>query len=308
MQPKIYIIHENDEWTAPLINHLEQLGCPYESWFISEGNLNLTEDPPAGVFYNRMSASSHTRGHRYSPEYTASVLGWLESHHRTVLNKSRALQLEISKVLQYTSLQAHGIQSPKTIACIGKDHILNAAKSMNGPFITKHNRAGKGLGVQLFQTTEALQNYVNSDDFEDSIDGITLIQEYIQSTDSTITRCEFIDGKFLYAVQVDTSEGFELCPADVCQIGDSYCPTTEPKAKFTILKDFNDPIIGKYERFLINNDIHFAGIEFIKDKDGIIYTYDVNTNTNYNAEAEQRAGIFGMKAIAETLKGKLSSL
>ena len=24
-------------------------------------------------------------------------------------------------------------------------------------------------------------------------------------------------GKFLYAVRVDTSEGFQLCPADACQ-------------------------------------------------------------------------------------------
>jgi len=28
---------------------------------------DLTSPPPKGVFYNRMSASSHTRGHRYAP-------------------------------------------------------------------------------------------------------------------------------------------------------------------------------------------------------------------------------------------------
>ena len=31
---------------------------------------------------------------------------------------------------------------------------------------------------------------------------------------------EFVGGEFLYAVRVDTSQGFELCPADACRIDD----------------------------------------------------------------------------------------
>jgi hypothetical protein len=37
-------------------------------------NLNTASTPPEGVFYNRMSASSHSRGHRFAPEYTAVIL------------------------------------------------------------------------------------------------------------------------------------------------------------------------------------------------------------------------------------------
>mgnify|MGYP005839913059 CR=1 FL=1 len=309
MEPKIYIIHENPEWTAPLLKELEALGAPYEDWFLNGGKLDLATAPPEGIFYNRMSASSHTRDHRYAPEYTAAILSWLESHGRRVLNPSRALQLEVSKVAQYTALQKHDICTPLTIATVGKNHLIEAAKKLEKPFITKHNRAGKGLGVRLFENDKALEQYVNSPDFEEPIDGITLIQEYIQSADSTITRCEFIGGKFLYAVQVDTSEGFELCPADACQVGDAFCPTTEdPKPKFQIIKDFENPIIKKYELFLRANNIHFAGIEFIKNENEDIFTYDVNTNTNYNPAAEDAAGIFGMRAIAEHLRNELNHL
>ena len=35
------------------------------------------------------------------------------------------------------------------------------------------------------------------------------------------------------------------------------------------------------------------------------FTYDVNTNTNYNPEAEARAGVFGMRSIAQYLDGLL---
>ncbi len=49
-----------------------------------------------------------------------------------------------------------------------------------------------------------------------------------------------------------------------------------------------------------------AGIEFIADGDGTIYTYDVNTNTNYNPEAESRAGRPAMTALARFLGGELA--
>ena len=127
--PKIHVIHENDAWVEPLRSAFDELALPYQEWFLSEGTLDLSEPPPEGVFYNRMSASSHTRGHRYAPELTAGVLAWLESHGRRVVNDTRALRLEISKVAQYAALSAYGIRTPRTIAAVGKPHIVEAARS-----------------------------------------------------------------------------------------------------------------------------------------------------------------------------------
>ena len=311
MMSKIYILHENSEWTAHLTKRLTELELPYEEWHLDEGLVDLTESPPEGVFYSRMSASSHTRGHRYAPELTESVLAWLEQHDRTVFNGSRALRLEVSKVNQYTALTKSGIRTPKTIAAIGTENILKAAEKIGAEsFITKHNRAGKGLGVQLFHSIEGLKGYLEGPDFDEPVDGITLIQEYIKAPEPFITRCEFVGGKFVYAVQVDTSEGFELCPADACQIGDLFCPVgeeVEEKPKFQIVTGFNDPIIEKYEAFLKENQITVAGIEFIRNKAGDIFTYDVNTNTNYNSDAEQTAGKYGMLELAKFLGSKLKT-
>lgn len=309
MSEKIYVIHENEEWTTHLFKRLDELGLPYEDWFINEGLVDLAAAPPEGVFYSRMSASSHTRGHRFAPELADSLLVWLEHHGRTVFNGSRALRLEVSKVNQYMALNAAGIRTPKTIAANGKEEIMKAAEKLAIPsFITKHNRAGKGLGVRLFHSTEALSEYVEGEDFDPSIDGITLIQEYIQAPEPFITRCEFVGGKFVYAVQVDTSEGFELCPADACRIDDLFCPVgeeAEEKPKFQIVEGFNDPIIAKYEEFLRQNHINVAGIEFIRNAAGEIFTYDVNTNTNYNSDAEAAAGKYGMLELAKFLGEQL---
>ncbi len=304
---KIHVIHENDEWTAPLLKALEDRGLPYEDWFLDSGALDLSATPPEGVFYNRMSASSHTRGHRYSPEYAASVLAWLESHGRRVLNPGRALNLELSKVAQYATLEAHGIRTPRTVAVVGLDGLAAAAESIGAPFITKHNRAGKGLGVRLFQTVAELNEYVTSAAFEEPIDGITLIQEYVDAPEPFITRCEFVGQEFLYAVRVDTSDGFLLCPADECQIDDGAACPTLPTSKFEIIRDFDDPIVNDYRRMLQASDIHIAGIEFIVDRDGRRYTYDINTNTNYNPQAEAKAGRSGMQAIAHLLCRELAA-
>lgn len=309
---KVYIIHENSDWTIHLTNRLDEIGVPYEEWHLDKGSLDLSKEPPEGVFYNRMSASSHTRGHRFAPEFSAQVLAWLEAHGRKVFNGTRALQLEVSKVIQYLELNKFGIPTPRTIAAVGKEQILEAAAEFTGiPFITKHNRAGKGLGVQLFQSINGLRTYVDGPAFEEPVDGITLIQEYIQAPESFITRCEFVGGKFLYAVKVDTTEGFQLCPADACQIGDLFCPVgeeREEKPKFEITESFSDPIIKKYEQVLAANSIQVAGIEFIRNAADEIYTYDINTNTNYNSDAEAKAGKFGMLELAKFLKAELELL
>ncbi|MCL2853812.1 MAG: hypothetical protein FWE20_12445 [Defluviitaleaceae bacterium] len=306
---KIYVIHENRDWFKPLELELSKRGLPFEEWFLNDGHFDMSQEPPNGVFYNRMSASSHTRGHRYAPEYTACVLNWLQMYGRKVFNPSRALYLEISKVAQYSALSARGIAVPRTIAVSGRDEVLEAARAFDKPFITKHNRAGKGLGVRKFDNRAALESYVGSGQFEESVDGITLLQDYIKAPGLYITRCEFIGGKFLYAVRIDTRDGFELCPADVCQIDDLFCPVTgSPRAKFEIIRDFSSPLIPKYEAFLEVSDIHIAGIEFIEDEHGQAFTYDVNTNTNYNSDAERVAGISGMGAIAELLGKALNEI
>ena len=310
---RIYVIHENDAWVEPLRAAFADLRLPYTEWFVAEGRLDLSTAPPQGVFYNRMSASSHTRGHRYAAELTGALLAWLERHERRVINNGRALQLEISKVAQYSALARYGIRVPHTIAAVGRDAIIDAAQSMPGRFITKHNRAGKGLGVRLFDDADALARYVDSDAFEDSVDGITLVQQYVEATEPFITRVEFVGGRFLYAVRVDTSLGFELCPADVCQIGDAFCPVGEaPPAsaapRFRVIDGFSHPIVERYKRFLADNGIGIAGIEFIADRNGELFTYDVNTNTNYNGDAEREAGVSGMRAIAAYLGEELRAV
>jgi biotin carboxylase len=182
------------------------------------------------------------------------------------------------------------------------------------PVILKPNRGGKGLGVRLFHATDSLAAWLSGADYEAPVDGLHLLQEYVRAPRPLITRAEFVGGRFLYAVEVDTSDGFELCPADACAVGDANCPIGEaPRDKFTIIEGIPDALHGRLERFLSATGVEVAGIEFITDTKGRTLVYDVNTNTNYNPEAEARAGWTGTArsgpgAIAKFLGSELARL
>jgi carbamoylphosphate synthase large subunit len=305
---KVIILHENMDWTKHLIRRLEELGVPYDEWDLSDGMIDIQDLPEDAVYYNRMSASSHTRDHRYAPELTDQILTWLEQKGARVINGTGALSLEISKLKQYLALQASGIRTPYTIGAVGKDNIIKAAEKLNEfPFIIKHNRAGKGLGVQLLYTMDELKDYIDGPDFEDSIDGLSLIQQYIRSEDGHIIRSEFVGREYVYAVKVDSSDGFELCPADACQIGPDGQMIQE-ESKFKIIDRLPEDQIERYMHFLNAQNIDVAALEFIIDEKGDVYTYDVNTNTNYNEDAEKEAGQFAMLELAKYLKNELDAI
>jgi hypothetical protein len=309
--PAIYVIHENEAWVEPLRAAFARRGLPFEEWFVDgAGSLDLDRPPPEGVFYNRMSASSFTRGHRFGPDQAAIVLAWLERWGRRVANDGRALRLEVSKAAQHAALAAAGIRVPRTIAAVGRAAVLEAAARWPAgeKVILKPNQGGKGHGVQLFENRAALADFVRSDAWEAPVDEVALLQQFIASPDGFITRAEFIGGRFFYAVRVDTGGSFALCPADVCRVGDAFCPAEAPGPKFRITEAPEAAMLASYESFLAANGIEIAGIEFVRDAEGRAWTYDVNTNTNYNSDAEAGSDRRGMDAVAAFLGGELRRL
>lgn len=220
--PAVYVIHDNPEWIPPFSTALEAEGVEFVEWLLPEKVLDLSAEPPEGIFWSRLSASSHTRTDPHVKDYGRAVLAWLEAAGRRVINGSDVYELEVSKIRQHRELAHRGFDVPKTSAVFGYQNLVSAARDFTPPFVTKHNQGGKGLGVRRFNSLDELATAV--EDFapggeNESIDGIVLIQEYVEPAQPYITRAEFIGGAFHYAVKVDISGGsFELCPADACQI------------------------------------------------------------------------------------------
>jgi len=294
---KVHVLHENPDWFVPVAAALDAAGVPHEQWLLGEAVLDLDDEPPRGVYWSRMSASSHTRGHPHAKDQTRGVLSWLEAHGRRVVNGRRVLELEMSKVEQLVALRAAGFDVPRTVAVAGRCELAAAARKLAAPFIGKHNQGGKGLGVRLFGSHDEFDAYLASADYEPPVDGITLLQEYVYAAEPRITRAEIVGGEFIYAITADTAlGGFQLCPADACAVLD------RPAANlFALRENFDHPITGRYVDFARRNGIEIAGFEFIETADGRLVTYDINTTTNYNAGIEAVAPRSAQRAVAAYL-------
>ncbi len=302
----------------PLRAALNARGVPYAEHFTEGGTLDIAAKPPVGVFLNRMSPSSHTRGHQGGVHYAAALFPWLEAAGVRVINGSNAFAFEVSKVKQHTALQAAGILTPHTLAVVGVEGMREAARQLTPPFITKHNQGGKGLGVQLYRTHEALDAALDAGAYESSPDSINLLQQYIEPPEPFITRVEIVDGVFQYAIRSSTEAGFLLCPADACAIDDAFCPVGEDAdtmsadgdPRFSLAADIgaDDPLVLAYIKLMKAHHIDVAGIEFVTDAEGRRYTYDINGTTNFNSGVEARHGKDGMGAIAELCHRALQAL
>jgi hypothetical protein len=308
---KVHVLHENPDWFAPIGAALSRAGVPYEEWLLGAAALDLGEEPPPGVFWSRMSASSHTRGHPHAKDQTRGVLSWLEAHGRRVVNGRRVIELEMSKVEQLVALEAAGFDVPRSIAVAGTAELAAAARKLAAPFISKHNQGGKGLGVRLFASHDEFGDYLTGAAYEQPVDGMTVLQEYLRAAEPRITRAEVVGGEFIYAIAADTAAGgFQLCPADACAVptwGDdppdppAFAGDGPPAPLFTLREDFDHPITGRYVEFARRQGIEIAGFEFIETTDGRLVTYDINTTTNYNAGIEAIAPRPALRAVAAYL-------
>jgi hypothetical protein len=305
---KLYVIHENPEWYTPLAAAFDEVGVPHEQWLLGEAVFDLSEQPPQGVYWSRMSASSHTRGHPFAKDQTRGVLAWLEASGRRVVNGRRVLELEMSKVEQLAALRAAGFDVPRTLAVAGPGELAAAARKLPVPFIAKHNQGGKGLGVRRFDSYDEFDAYLGGQQYEPPVDGMTLLQEYLVAELPRITRAEIVGGEFIYAITADTARGgFQLCPADACAIPASGQPAAAEPSLFALREGFSDPIVGRYVEFAARHGIDIAGFEFIETADGRLVTYDINTTTNYNAQIEAVAPRPALPAVAAYFGGLLTA-
>ena len=315
---KAYIIHENEEWLIPLRKALEKFDVQYEEWLLDDMTINIDQSPPNGIFFSRMSASNYTRNHLHSNQSSNIILTWLENHNRRVINGTNVLKIEFSKVLQQLLLKQSGFKTPKTIVAVGINKIKEAASNLNVyPMIIKPNQGGKGFGVKLINTINELDEMLEDNLINSSKDDTWLLQEKISTNEEFITRMEFIGGNFIYSLKVFSKNSFELCPADACEVDlDQFCPVDEindinnSQPSFFIDDDPDKNLAKQLTIFLKKHQIEVAGVEFIRNKDGVPIFYDINTNTNYNLNAEKQSKVNknGMEEIALFLKSELDKI
>lgn len=293
----VHVLHENPEWMPPFAAAFAAEGVDWDETLVTGGSLDLTATPAEGLWWSRMSASAHTRGHTAAAEHARALLDVLEAHGRRVVNGRAVLDLELSKLRQLALLRAARIAVPRTVAVVGgrPDDVLAAAATVGPPVVVKPNRGGKGLGVTRFDSVDELAAALPG--LDEPVDGVLLVQEYVEPERPRITRAEIVGGELVYAITADTERGgFQLCPADACAVDGT------PASLFALRTELlPSGLADAYESFARWHGLEVAGFEFIETADGRAVTYDVNTNTNYNPDVEAVAPRSAARAVARYL-------
>ncbi len=273
------VFHEHPEWFAPLFAELDARGIPYEKLDASATILDINESlaDKYSLFVNRMSPSSHLRGHQSGIFHTQSVLAHAEITGVPVVNGVKAYSYEINKSKQLSLLASLNLGYPASRAINDASLALKASEGLRFPVVVKANIGGSGAGIVRYNSKEELAGAVNTASIELGLDGTALVQEYVPARDGHITRVETVGGKFIYAIDIFSSgDSFNLCPADICQIGDQ-----KPAIRIEATTP-TDEVIKSVEQISAAAGLDVGGIELmIDDRDGKVLFYDINALSNF---------------------------
>ncbi len=323
MARPIGILYEHPEWFSPLFAELDRRDLPYERIAAHEHRFDPSaRSSPYSLVVNRVSPSSYLRGHTSAIFHAQQYLAHLEAIGVPLVNGSRAHAFETSKARQLTLLAALDLPHPRSQVVNHVAQIEAAAAELNFPIIVKPNVGGSGALMRRFEALSELRAALANGELVGALglDHTALVQEYHPPRDGSIVRVESLDGRFLYAIRIysDPTEGFNLCPADICQVPDAgqpsastapdgfdFCPADVP-ARTSMRAEVVEPpahVIASVLRIFRAAEIDVGGVEYLEsERDGELYFYDVNALSNFVTDAPTLLGFDPFERFVDYLE------
>jgi hypothetical protein len=227
--------------------------------------------------------------------YAESLLAHYESIGVPVVNPVAAYRFEKSKALQIGLFERLGVRYPRAVVVNHRAQVLKALGRIRFPLVVKPNVGGSGAGIVRFIDREQLEQRLGALDL--GPDGTALVQEYIEPEAGAIVRVEVLDGRYLYAIRIvrPADAGFNLCPADLCQVPSASdlaaCPVGPVPGLQVSRVDPPPEAIDTVLHLTRAASIDVGGVEYLVSKaDGQVYYYDVNATSNFVADAPTVVG------------------
>jgi glutathione synthase/RimK-type ligase-like ATP-grasp enzyme len=312
----IAIFHEHPDWFRPLFAELDARGLPYVRVDAAAHEFDPAEHAvPWSLVFNRASPSAYLRGHSQSTFYTLDWLRHLARLGVPVVNGAAPYEIEISKAAQLGILRQLGLPFPRARIINDQSRAVEAARGFRWPIIVKANIGGSGAGITSFASRDELVSAAEEGRLDFGVDGTALVQEHAPLREGHITRVETLGGRFLYAINVYPADGFNLCPADICQTtgGQSLiraaCALDAPKNGMRVERaDPPAQIIEQVERIAQRAGLDVGGIEYlVDDRDGEHYFYDINALSNFVADAVNVIGFDPHARLVDYLEWRLAN-
>ena len=279
------VFYEHPEWFKPLFAALERADIQYRA--ISA--VGHVFDPsatglPAPLIFNRIAMSSFLRQAEHPIFYAQSLFAQWEGLGARVLNGSGALALDASKARQLALIHRLGLAAPATRIVHARIDLISAADTIGFPLVVKADIGGAGAGIVRYDSAAELREALASNTVPSSINGVTLVQDYVPRRAGRVTRVETLGGRYLYALDIETDgDTFDLCPADACAVG-------RPPVRM-VRTDPSPDLVAASERIAQAAGLDIGGVEYlIDDRDGVARFYDVNALSNFVANPHDVLG------------------
>jgi glutathione synthase/RimK-type ligase-like ATP-grasp enzyme len=279
MQPDLAILYEHPSWFAPLFAALERRGIAFRPIRLSDHSFDPgSSEIPAPVVLSRVAMSSFLREAEHGIFYAEALLAHWARNGAKVLNGAEVIAVDSSKARQLSLIAGLGFGIPETRVVHRREDVLPAAADMAFPLLLKANIGGSGAGITRYESREELDEAVRERFLPDSVDKVLLLQDHVPARGGTIVRVETLGGAFLYAIEVESGGGFDLCPADAC--------VAAPGREAIRMTAIAPPpaLVEAAERIARAVGLDVGGVEYlIDDRDGVARFYDINALSNFVA-------------------------
>src|SRR6478672_1028738 len=215
---QLAVLYEHPQWFQPLFAALERRGMSYLPIQLSGHSFDPASDEvPAPLILSRVAQSSFLRETEHPIFYAEALLDHWARLGARVLNGADVLAIDSSKARQLSLIRSLGYAVPETRVVHRVRDLLSAAEGMAYPLLVKANIGGSGAGIVRYSSAEELKASIEDRTVPESVDKVLLVQDYVPPRGGTIIRIETLGGRYLYAIEVESSgDSFDLCPADAC--------------------------------------------------------------------------------------------
>ena len=297
------VFYEHPDWFAPLFAALDRAGIAYRE-IKAAGHIFDPADPalPAPLVLNRIAMSSFLRQNEHPIFYAQALFAQWEGLGARVLNGSAALALDASKARQLALIHRLGLAAPVTRVVHAREDLAAAANAIGFPLVVKADIGGAGAGIVRYDDAGALHEAIALGAVPASINGVTLVQDYVPRRHDRITRVETMGGRYLYALDIQSDgDTFDLCPADACAVG-------RPPVRFAQAQPPAE-LIAASEAIVRAAGIDIGGVEYlIDDRDGVARFYDINALSNFVASPLDVLGWDPHDRLVDWLGGHIAAI
>ena len=281
MSTDLAILYEHPLWFQPLFAALDRRSMAYVVIELAGHRFDpASRELPAPLILSRVAQSSFLREPEHPLFYAAALLdNWARCGAR-VLNGADVLAIDSSKARQLALISSLGYAVPETRVVHRVRDLIAATEGMTGPLLVKANIGGSGAGIVRYSSPEELRASIADGTVPQSVDQVLLVQDYVPARGGTIIRLETLGGRFLYAIEVESSgDNFDLCPADAC-----VARPGRAAIRITAVTPTSE-ITEAAERIARAAGLDLGGVEVvIDDRDGTPRFYDINAMSNFVAD------------------------